>query len=307
MKQPPFHKKLRLLDLQLSAFGVCQIGRHWSLTVSAIDAVVCHFVLRGKGFVESGGHRTAIRGGTIVLVPPGVDKNITGEGKVRHQIQAQESCLLYSENLLAFRAFDRAADLLLGCASLSAAYIGHHPILENLREPLIANLGEEPRFAASFEALHQELSNPDVGTTIVADCLMKQILIWFLRDKLQDSTGSSSLPGTWGDPRLITAIRAVVSHPELPHSVASLAALSCMSRSSFAAHFAAQCKVTPMEFVQQVRMESAAQLLQTSRVPVKSLASAVGYASRSQFSRAFRHAYGTDPSTYRLQGVKPKA
>ncbi len=305
MKQPPFHKKLRSLDLQLSAFGVCQIGRHWSLGVNAIDAIVCHFVLRGNGFVESGGSRTAISPGTIILVPPGITKNITGEGKVRHQIPAQESCLLHSENLLAFRAFDRAADLLLGCASLSAAYLGHHPVLENLREPLIANVGEEPRFAASFEALYQELSHPDVGTSIVADCLMKQILIWFLRAELQDATDPSSLPGTWGDPRLITAIRAVILHPEHPHSVASLAALANMSRSAFAAHFGAQCKVTPMEFVQQVRMETAARLLQTSRVPIKCLASAVGYASRSHFSRAFRHAFGTDPSTYRLQSREP--
>lgn len=216
---------------------------------------------------------------------------------------AQESCSLYNENLVAFRASDGAPDLLLGCASLSSAYTGHRAILEQLREPLIACVDGDARFAASFNALYRELSRPDVGTAMVADCLMKQILIWYLRESFTGFTDASPLSGTWGDPRLLGAVRAIVSHPEQPHSVASLAALAGMSRSSFAARFAEEHKATPMEFVQQVRMQSAARLLQTTRLPIKCLASAVGYASRSQFSRAFKDAYGSDPSSYRLNAI----
>ncbi|HEV2079710.1 MAG TPA: AraC family transcriptional regulator [Allosphingosinicella sp.] len=303
MNVPVRQNGLWSLDLQLSAFGVCEIGRDWRLTVGAIDAVVCHFVLRGSGFIESDGERRPIGPGTIILVPPNSPKHITGDGTIRHQVPAQESCSLYSENLMAFHASDGAPDLLRGCASLSSAYTGHRAILEQLREPLIACVESDQRFTASFDALYQELSRPDVGTAMVADCLMKQILIWYLRESFTGFTDASPLSGTWGDPRLLTAVRAIVSHPEQPHSVASLAALAGMSRSSFAARFADEHKATPMEFVQQVRMQSAARLLRTTRLPIKCLASAVGYASRSQFSRAFKHAYGTDPSSYRLNAI----
>ena len=305
MNAPIIHNGLWSLDLRLSAFGVCEIGRDWRLTVGAMDAVVCHFVLRGNGFVETEGERTPIGPGTIIIVPPNCPKHITGEGTVRHQVPAQESCSLYSENLMAFQACDGPFDLLLGCASLSSAYTGHRALLERLREPLIAHVDGDERFRASFDALHRELSHPDVGTAMVSDCLMKQMLIWYLRQSLAGFADASPLSGTWGDPRLLPAMRAIVSHPEQPHSVASLAALSGMSRSSFAAHFAEEHKATPMEFVQQVRMQSAARLLQTTRLPIKCLASAVGYASRSQFSRAFKHAYGIDPSSYRLNSTGP--
>jgi transcriptional regulator GlxA family with amidase domain len=48
-----------------------------------------------------------------------------------------------------------------------------------------------------------------------------------------------------------------------------------------------------------VRLGAAARLLQASGVPIKSVAAAVGYASRSHFSRAFRSEFGLDPSSFR--------
>jgi transcriptional regulator GlxA family with amidase domain len=40
-------------------------------------------------------------------------------------------------------------------------------------------------------------------------------------------------------------------------------------------------------------------MLAGSDLPVKSIAAAVGYASRSHFSRAFAARFGDDPSRYR--------
>jgi hypothetical protein len=54
-----------------------------------------------------------------------------------------------------------------------------------------------------------------------------------------------------------------------------------------------------MDFVQAVRLRTAARLLQTSELPVKAVAAAVGYSSRSHFSRAFSGHFGVDPSAYR--------
>jgi transcriptional regulator GlxA family with amidase domain len=203
-----------------------------------------------------------------------------------------------------FRATDGEADLLLGCASLESAYVGHRIIVEQLRGPLIACVDNDTRFGASFDALCEELSHPDMGTATVADCLMKQLLIWFFRRSLGDSIDAPPQSRVWADPRLLSVVRAIVSHPERGHSVQTLAVLAGMSRSSFSARFADEFKLAPMEFVQQVRMESAARLLQTTQLPIKTLASAVGFASRSQFSRAFKAAHGTDPSSYRLNALR---
>jgi AraC family transcriptional regulator, activator of mtrCDE len=40
-------------------------------------------------------------------------------------------------------------------------------------------------------------------------------------------------------------------------------------------------------------------MLRAGDLPVQKVADAAGFASRSHFSRAFRAAFGVDPSTYR--------
>ena len=72
-----------------------------------------------------------------------------------------------------------------------------------------------------------------------------------------------------------------------------------MSRSGFSKTFAETFGETPMDFVLRTRLHCAAKLLRISELPVKSIAASAGFASRSHFSRAFKAAYGADPSAYR--------
>lgn len=72
-----------------------------------------------------------------------------------------------------------------------------------------------------------------------------------------------------------------------------------MSRASFANHFSRAFQQGPIDFVQKARLCVAARLLATTDLPVKVVANAVGYASRSHFSRAFLEFYGTGPRAFR--------
>ena len=87
--------------------------------------------------------------------------------------------------------------------------------------------------------------------------------------------------------------------PAATHSVASLACIAGMSRSTFAKEFAAAFQMTPMEFVAKTRLHHAAELLRSTAVPIKVIASSIGFSSRSHFSRSFREVYGTDPTNFR--------
>ena len=80
-----------------------------------------------------------------------------------------------------------------------------------------------------------------------------------------------------------------------------------MSRSSFALRFALAFGTTPMEFVKGVRLRYAAKLLRSTDLPVSVIASKIGYASRTHFSRTFRAAYGRDPQSFRVgEIVRPE-
>jgi transcriptional regulator GlxA family with amidase domain len=104
------------------------------------------------------------------------------------------------------------------------------------------------------------------------------------------------------DQRLARAVTEVLENPAAPHSVESLAAKAGMSRASFAERFAQVYELTPMEFVQKVRLRIAATLLTTTDLAIKVISNSIGYTSRSSFSRAFRAIYGVDPKTFRQMG-----
>lgn len=72
-----------------------------------------------------------------------------------------------------------------------------------------------------------------------------------------------------------------------------------MSRSSFIEQFADLLGRPPTEFLREIRLRRAAYLLETTDEPIKTIARSVGYASRSYFSRAFKQAFGVDPTRFR--------
>jgi AraC-like DNA-binding protein len=59
--------------------------------------------------------------------------------------------------------------------------------------------------------------------------------------------------------------------------------------------------------LRQLRLRHAAHLLNMDGVSVEQVANASGYENRSSFIRAFRKAYGCDPSEYRKAATKEAA
>jgi transcriptional regulator GlxA family with amidase domain len=59
--------------------------------------------------------------------------------------------------------------------------------------------------------------------------------------------------------------------------------------------------MAPIEFVAKTRLHHAADLLRSTNLPIKVIAGSIGFLSRSHFSRAFREAYGSDPTAFRKE------
>ena len=58
-------------------------------------------------------------------------------------------------------------------------------------------------------------------------------------------------------------------------------------------------KTTLSVVITDARIADALQLLMTTRIPIKSVAARVGYASVASFSRQFSKRYGAEPSVFR--------
>jgi AraC family transcriptional regulator, activator of mtrCDE len=115
--------------------------------------------------------------------------------------------------------------------------------------------------------------------------------------------GSRHTTGSWmtalTEPGLARALQAILERPSERFTVQILASIAGMSRSAFAARFAQAFGQTPMNLLRSARLRRARELLATTDIPVTQIAHNVGFSSRSNFSHAFRTAYGVDPTMLR--------
>ncbi len=107
------------------------------------------------------------------------------------------------------------------------------------------------------------------------------------------------LPGL-EDPNLSHAVDTIFEHPVATHTVDSLADCALMSRSVFAERFREAFGSTPINFVHNLRIRKAADLLrQTGGPSVEQVAHQVGFKSRSHFSSAFKNQFGIFSAAFR--------
>lgn len=81
--------------------------------------------------------------------------------------------------------------------------------------------------------------------------------------------------------------------------VSTMAALSGLAERSFKRRFRKATGMTPLDYVQTLRLEEAKQMLETSDLPIESIANEVGYEDASFFRRLFRRKVGMSPGDYR--------
>jgi AraC-like DNA-binding protein len=86
-------------------------------------------------------------------------------------------------------------------------------------------------------------------------------------------------------------------------TVESLAREVGLSRAAFAKRFVLSTGLSPLRYLCQLRLERAAELLQSSDASLGELSDVVGYASEFAFSRAFKRRYGVAPGVFRRRAV----
>ena len=93
--------------------------------------------------------------------------------------------------------------------------------------------------------------------------------------------------------------RYMEAHLDEPLAISTLSRRACLSATTFKEGFRRLYGLPVHTWLQQRRMERAAELLRDSSLSVLGVAQSVGYSSASQFSAAFRRQYGMSPTVYR--------
>lgn len=85
--------------------------------------------------------------------------------------------------------------------------------------------------------------------------------------------------------------------------VEELSASMFMSRMNLYRRLQAATGVTPNEFIRTVRLESAAEMLLTTQLPVSEVSDRTGFGTPRYFTRCFKEKYGVLPKDFRSQQV----
>jgi AraC-type DNA-binding domain-containing proteins len=96
--------------------------------------------------------------------------------------------------------------------------------------------------------------------------------------------------------RLVSIINDNMADPEF--NVEKLADLSNMSRSNLHRKIKITVNSTPTDFINYIRMQKAAQLLQERQFRIKEICHLVGIKSQSYFIKLFHKQYGVTPKEY---------
>ncbi|WP_219723732.1 AraC family transcriptional regulator [Burkholderia sp. WAC0059] len=103
--------------------------------------------------------------------------------------------------------------------------------------------------------------------------------------------------------RIAKAIDWLRQHYAAPLRMAELARHAGMSESSLYHHFKAITRLTPVQYQKRLRLHEARRLIQLEHSDIASAGYAVGYQSRSQFSREYRRLYGLPPALDMKVGI----
>jgi len=183
--------------------------------------------------------------------------------------------------------FDKANELLLD---------GLLPAVVRIRP------GEDgaARLRSLIDLIGDEVLASRPGRSLALERLLELLFVEAIRH--QDDQPTEPRPGLiagLADARLAPVLRAVHADVRKPWTVAKMAGIAAMSRSSFAERFNRVLGLAPIDYLLHWRMAVAKDRLRHGGDSLAEIATACGYQSASAFSVAFTRTVGQPPSTYR--------
>jgi transcriptional regulator GlxA family with amidase domain len=110
-----------------------------------------------------------------------------------------------------------------------------------------------------------------------------------------------SVPKGENDTLMQAIQRYVIDNVGIPHTVSALAEIANMSPRNFSRVFTRETGLSPMEFVLTARIDSARNLLESTDLPLKTIAARSGFGSTRQMRALFSARLKLSPAQYRFQ------
>ncbi|MDR1641609.1 MAG: AraC family transcriptional regulator, partial [Clostridiales bacterium] len=167
---------------------------------------------------------------------------------------------------------------------------------------------KNPRAHFYATSIIEELQAENPGYKMIVKSLFEGLYYEILR--LADEPGERELGGANRTYSLAPALECVYSRYMDRLPIEELAEMCHLSATHFRRVFLSVMGTTPLSFTNEVRIEKACELLDTTTDSILSVSEAVGFSSVSGFSRSFQQIMGVSPRSYRnrenSEDIRPK-
>ncbi len=290
------------LEIIVHPFAVCSVREGERLMVGPREEATVHYVVAGSGtlsFPEFSNF--PLRRGTAIIAPTGSLHEVAGLGQAGEISDIVRRCEPAALGLATVgeKLEDTNSGIVMLCGTVDVTYRYLNDFFDYLPAPIIIQASREDPISKAFDEILNEMAAPRPGTGAMLSALFQQCFIELLRRESNSSENVVEWLSAVADPRLNKVIDEIFERPGDPYTLKLLADKCLMSRTTFSERFHNAFGRSAMDFVREVRLRGAAKLLKQGQDPIKTVASRMGFASRSNFSQAFKELYGVTPADYR--------
>jgi AraC family transcriptional activator of mtrCDE len=149
--------------------------------------------------------------------------------------------------------------------------------------------------------MRTEAEQRQPGALAIVTALSHALFAMALRVHGEQNASTAGVLALLADARLGASVQGMLSAPERAWTIAELGERAAMSRATYARHFNERAGMTVMDFLTQIRMTIACDLLLRTQRSAAEIGEAVGYQSEAAFGKAFQQSVGATPGRYRRQ------
>ncbi|GAB3427559.1 AraC family transcriptional regulator [Massilia solisilvae] len=308
---PDLNRLIAVLDVQVVGLSECLVSPGYNLVLGGHEFPGIHYVLEGTGWMYvRNDPPVKVEPHTLVILPPNCPFRLEvindgGQPGSTAAINGADNMKLV-DSIRRFTAGNAGPQTVMICGFFKTLYGSSMDLFETLSAPIIENFCAGDQLDAKLKIAMAELMSQEIGSGAMTGALLKQVIVALVRKSLSSMKVWVERFSMLSDPQIAHAFADMVAQPGKAHTVHTLAETACLSRSAFMVRFNNAIGRSPMMVLRDLRMRLAATDLAAGSLSMDHVIRNSGYASRSSFARAFKEAYGVDPSSYRESTLASK-
>jgi AraC-like DNA-binding protein len=264
---------LSQLDINSSVFDAVEVDGAWSPDGADGGQATLLIVLRGSGSITLGDTALPVRAGQLWLVdgarPPALTATSDSDG------------LAVATGLLRVNLLDGRS------------------MFDFIPTPHMHDAAGTELFTGAIPELLRESALGGPGSDAIVVCLIRRLVTVLVRDAWPEQQQIPSARISTQGQQFQKIVDLMHKDPARRYTLDNLAQATGMSRTVFHRTFSETYGSSPLTLLRKIRLKKAELLLRQTDMPIKTIASRLGYQSRSHFWQTFKDANGVDPESYR--------